>query len=138
MKQSYAFALAAILVVTPLAVQAQGLVGGAERGAAEGDRAAGPVGAVVGGAVGAAAGTVGGILGADERPRFREYALREHPHSYRYSDDFRVGAVLPTQGVEYYPVPPEYRVRPGLEYTVVNDHPVLIDARTRQIVEILD
>jgi len=138
MKKLYAVALAAVLVATPLAVQAQGLVGGAERGAAEGDRAAGPVGAVVGGAVGAAAGTVGGILGVDERPRFREYALHEHHHSYRYSDDFRVGAVLPAQGVEYYPVPPEYRVRPGLEYAIVNDHPVLIDAQTRQIVEILD
>jgi len=138
MKRSYAFALAAVLVASPLAVQAQGLVGGAERGAHEGDRAAGPVGAVVGGAVGAAAGTVGGILGADERPRFREYALREHRHSYRYDDDFRIGAVLPTEGVQYYDVPPEYRVRQGLEYTIINDHPVLVDARTRQIVEILD
>jgi hypothetical protein len=138
MKNSYAIALAAALVATPLAAQAQGLVVGAERGAAQGDRAAGPVGAVVGGAVGAAAGTVGGILGLDERPRFREYAIHEHHPSYRYTEDFRDGAILPEQGVEYYEVPPEYRVRPGLQYAIVNDHPVLVDPQTRRIVEILD
>ncbi len=47
----------------PVAVQAQGLIGGAEEGAHRGNRAAGPVGAVVGGAIGAGVGTVNGALG---------------------------------------------------------------------------
>jgi len=90
----------------PVAAQAQGTVRGAQDGAAVGDRAAGPVGAVVGGAVGAAVGTVGGILGVEDRPRFREYVVHERLPSYRYSDDFRVGVVLPESGVTYYDVLP--------------------------------
>jgi len=122
----------------PVAAQAQGTVRGAEEGAAEGGRAAGPLGAIVGGAIGAATGTVGGILGADDRPRFREYVVRERRPSYRYNEDLRVGVVLPESGVTYYEVPPEYRAPAGYRYTVVNDRPVLIESRTRRIVEIID
>lgn len=133
-----AYALAAFLIVTPFAAEAQGLVGGAERGADQGDRAAGPIGAIVGGAVGAAAGTVGGILGLDQRPRFHEYVVRENHPSYRYDHDPRNGDTLPDQGIEYYQVPAEYKVPPGLRYAIVNNHPVLVDPQTRRIVEILD
>ena len=125
-------------LVLPVAAQAQGTVRGAEEGAAEGGRAAGPLGAIVGGAIGAAAGTVGGILGVDDRPRFREYVARERRPSYRYNEDLRVGVVLPDSGVTYYEVPPEYRAPAGYRYTVVNDRPVLIESRTRRIVEIID
>ena len=122
----------------PLAAQAQGTVRGAEEGAAEGGRAAGPLGAIVGGAVGAATGTVGGILGVDDRPRFREYVVRERRPSYRYNQDLRVGVVLPESGVTYYDVPAEYHAPPGYRYAYVNDRPVLIEMRTRRIVEIVD
>jgi Protein of unknown function (DUF1236) len=121
----------------PFAAQAQGTVRGAQEGAAAGDRAAGPLGAVVGGTVGAAVGTVGGILGVQERPRFREYAVRERRPSYHYDSDFRVGVVLPESGVTYYEVPAEYNA-PGYRYTYVNDRPVLVDPRTRRVVEIID
>ena len=109
-----------------------------ERGAAEGDRAAGPIGGIVGGAVGAATGTVGGILGVGERPRFHDYVMQEHRSSYRYGDDLRVGAILPESGVSYYDVPPEYKVRPGYRYTIVNDRTVLVDPVTRRVVEVID
>jgi hypothetical protein len=122
----------------PLTAQAQGTIRGAEEGAAEGGRAAGPLGAIVGGAIGAATGTVGGILGVDDRPRFREYVVRERRPSYRYDNDVRVGVVLPESGVTYYDVPPEYRAPPGYRYTIVNDRPVLIEPRTRRIVEIIE
>ena len=125
------------LVAIPLAAQAQGTVRGAQEGAEVGGRAAGPLGAVVGGTVGAATGTVGGILGVEERPRFREYVVREHIPSYRYEQELRVGAVLPEQGVTYYEVPAEYHVT-GYRYTYVNDHPVLVEPRTRRVVEIID
>ena len=101
-------------------------------------RAAGPLGAIVGGAIGAATGTVGGILGADDRPRFREYVVRERRPSYRYDNDVRVGVVLPESGVTYYDVPAEYRAPPGYRYTIVNDRPVLIEPRTRRIVEVIE
>jgi Protein of unknown function (DUF1236) len=121
----------------PMGAQAQGTVRGAQEGAARGDRDAGPIGAVVGGAVGAVTGTVGGILGVGDRPRFREYVVRERVPSYRYDDDFRVGAVLPESGVTYYDVPADYHVT-GYRYTYVNDHPVLVDPQTRRIVQIID
>ena len=126
-----------VLALLPMAAQAQGTVRGAEQGARQGERDAGPVGAVVGGALGAAAGTVGGILGVDDRPRFRTYVVEQRVPSYRYESDFRVGAVLPEQGVTYYEVPADYHVT-GYRYTYVNDHAVLVDPRTRQIVQIID
>ena len=138
MRKTLFISLAALaLVASPLAAQAQGTVRGAQEGAAEGGRAAGPLGAVVGGTVGAATGTVGGILGVEDRPRFREYVVRERVPSYRYEHELRVGAILPEQGVTYYEVPAEYHVT-GYRYTYVNEHPVLVEPRTRRIVEIID
>jgi len=85
-----------------------------------------------------ATGTVGGILGVDDRPRFREYTVRERRPSYRYENDVRVGVVLPEAGVTYYDVPAEYHAKPGYRYTIVNDRPVLVEPRTRRIVEIVE
>jgi hypothetical protein len=131
--------LVAVLAIMsfPAVANAQGTLRGAEEGAEAGGRAAGPLGAIVGGAVGAATGTVGGILGVDDRPRFREYVVRERRPSYRYSEDVRVGTVLPESGVTYYEVPAEYHA-PNYRYTYVNERPVLVDPRTRRIVEIID
>ena len=125
------------LTALPFAAQAQGTVRGAQEGAEAGGRAAGPLGAVVGGTVGAATGTVGGILGVQDRPRFREYVVREHIPSYRYEHELRVGAVLPEQGVTYYDVPAEYHVT-GYRYAYINEHPVLVEPRTRRVVEIIE
>jgi hypothetical protein len=122
----------------PIAAQAQGGVpGGIEQGARDGERAAGPVGAIVGGTVGGVVGGVAGILGVDQRPRFRSYVVEQHRPSYRYREEVRVGAVLPEAGVTYYDVPQEYGVR-DYRYTVVNDRTVLVDPRSRRIVEIVE
>jgi hypothetical protein len=124
-------------LLIPACSLAQGTVRGAEEGAEQGGQAGGPVGAIIGGAVGAAIGTVGGILGVHDRPRFREYVVRQHQPSYRYSEELRVGAVLPERAVTYYDVPAEYHA-PGYRYTYVNERPVLVEPRTRHIVEIID
>ena len=121
----------------PLGAAAQPIERGATEGAAEGGAAAGPPGAIVGGVLGGAAGAVRGILGADQRPRFHEYVVREHRPSYRVREEVRVGAVLPEAGVTYYEVPAEYGVR-GYRYTVVNDRTVIVDPRTRRVVEVID
>lgn len=118
-------------------VQAQGLERGAREGADRGGMIAGPLGAVVGGAVGAAVGTANGILGIDRRARFRVYALGERRPSFAYAGPVRVGTVLPDDGVVYYDVPTEFAL-PNYNYTVVNDHPVLVDPRTRRVVEVID
>ena len=126
-------AAAMVAVMIPIAANAQGVPGGAAQGAREGERAAGPVGAVVGGVIGG----VAGVLGVDERPRFRSYAVEQHRPSYTYSEDVRTGVVLPEAGVTYYEVPQEYGVR-DYRYTVVNGRTVLVDPRTRRIVEVIE
>ncbi|WP_092117931.1 DUF1236 domain-containing protein [Bradyrhizobium erythrophlei] len=133
----FAAAAVAVAVLFPIATHAQGVPGGVERGARDGERAAGPVGAVVGGAVGGVVGGVAGILGVDQRPRFHSYVVEQRRPSYQYREDLRVGAVLPEEGVNYYDVPPEYGAR-EYRYTVVNGRTVLVEPRTRRIVEIVE
>ena len=130
-------ALMAASLFLPLAAQAQGIVGGAAEGSRQGAEAAGPIGGVLGGVAGGVAGGIAGLLGVDQRPRFREYVVREPVPSYRYSDDIRVGTVLPQSGVVYREVPAEYGVQ-GYNYTIVNDRPVLVEPRTRRIVQIIE
>ena len=125
------------IVAMPVMAQAQGVPGGIEQGAREGERAAGPLGAVVGGTIGGVVGGVAGILGVDQRPRFHRYVVEQRRPSYHYREDVRVGVVLPEHGVTYYEVPPEYGAR-GYRYTVVNDRTVLVDPRTRRIVEVVE
>ena len=136
-RKTFAAAFLSAAIIAPLSASAQGVEGGVDRGAREGERAAGPVGAIVGGTIGGVVGGVAGVLGVDARPRFRHYVVEEHRPSYRYEGDVRAGAVLPEAGVTYYEVPPEYGVR-DYRYTVVNDRPVLVDPRTRRIVEVVE
>ncbi len=129
-------ALVAVLAIPSLAL-AQGVPGGAAQGARDGERAAGPVGAVVGGVIGGVVGGVAGVLGVDARPRFRSYVVEQRRPSYQYREEVRVGVVLPEDGVTYYEVPQEYGVR-DYRYTVVNGRTVLVEPRTRRIVEIVE
>lgn len=129
-------AIVATLAV-PAIAQAQGVPGGIERGSREGERAAGPVGAIVGGTIGGVVGGVNGVLGIDQRPRFRTYVGEQRRPSYSYNNDVRVGAVLPGDGVTYYDVPQEYGAS-EYRYTVVNGRTVLVEPRTRRIVEIVE
>lgn len=128
---------AIVSLALPVLAQAQGVPGGIDRGSREGERAAGPIGAIVGGVIGGVVGGVNGVLGVDERPRFRTYVVEQRRPSYQYREDVRVGVVLPDEGVTYYDVPPEYGVRDH-RYTVVNGRTVLVEPRTRRIVEIVE
>ena len=146
-------ALVAGLAALPIAAQAQvvqGTVNGAQQGAATGSDAAGPVGGIVGGAVGAgvgaatgavgtATGIVGSIFGTNDRPRFHEYVQEQNYPSYTWSRGVRVGAVLPRSGVTYYPIPTDYQSAHGrYRYARVNDRTVIVDPRTRRIVDVVD
>jgi hypothetical protein len=125
--------LFACLVPIPVIAQS-GATTGAVTGAVGGAVVGGPVGAVVGGVGGA---VVGGVIDGASRPRFHEYVVREKRPSYRYDREVAVGAELPSEGVNYYDVPPEYGVK-EYQYTIINGHTVLVNPRTRQIVEIID
>lgn len=74
---------------------------------------------------------------ADQRPAFREYIVRERVPNYTISERVVVGGVLPETGVTYYDVPQTYGVTP-YRYTVVNGQTVLVEPRSRRIVQVVD
>lgn len=78
----------------------------------------------------------GGTMISDE-PAFRNYVMTQHVRSYRYREPVEVGTVLPARGVMYRAVPSEYGA-PGYRYTVVNDEAVIVEPRTRRVVEIIE
>ncbi len=108
-------------------------LGGAAVGAVGGAIVGGPVGAVVGGVGGA---IVGGVVG-NQQPRFREYVAQERRPSYQWDERVAVGAELPPDGVTYWQVPAEYGAG-DYRYTVVNGQTVLVDPRTRRIVQVVN
>jgi hypothetical protein len=124
---------AVLAMISAPALAQSGAASGAATGVVGGAIVGGPVGAVVGGAAGA---IVGG-LADDQRPRFRQYVVQQHRPSYRYQEQVRVGAVLPESGVTYYEVPEEYGAR-EYRYTIINDRPVLVEPRTRRIVQVIE
>jgi hypothetical protein len=73
----------------------------------------------------------------EQRPAFREYVIREHIPAYSVPDRVIVGGVLPETGVTYYDVPQTFGATP-YRYTVVNGQTVLVEPRTRRIVQIID
>jgi Protein of unknown function (DUF1236) len=103
---------------TPIAAQAQ----------------SGTVGIVRGGGV--AIEDIDGIA-VDQRPAFREYIVRERVPNYSIPDRVIVGGVLPETGVTYYDVPQTFGITP-YRYTVVNGRTVLVEPRTRRIVQVIE
>lgn len=79
----------------------------------------------------------GGIITEDERPRFRQYIVEERVPSYSVETPVRVGTVLPESGVTYYDVPQRYGAT-SYRYTVVNDRPILVEPRTRRVMQVID
>ena len=76
-------------------------------------------------------------IAVDQRPAFREYVVRERIPSYTVPDRVIVGGVLPDAGVRYYEVPQTFGATP-YRYTVVNGRTVLIEPRSRRIVQVVE
>ncbi|HET7086427.1 MAG TPA: DUF1236 domain-containing protein [Rhizomicrobium sp.] len=76
-------------------------------------------------------------IAVDQRPAFREYIIRERVPSYSIPDRVIVGGVLPETGVIYYDVPQTFGVTP-YRYTVVNGQTVLVEPRSRRIVQVVE
>jgi hypothetical protein len=105
-------------LVTPIAAQAQGAVTtGVARGPVVVDDMDG--------------------IAVDQRPAFREYIIRERVPNYTIPDRVIVGGVLPETGVTYYDVPQSFGVTP-YRYTVVNGRTVLVEPRSRRIVQVVE
>jgi hypothetical protein len=78
-----------------------------------------------------------GIIDEDERPRFRRYIVEERVPSYSVDTPLRVGTVLPEAGVTYYDVPQQFGAT-TYRYTVVNDRPLLVEPRTRRVMQVIE
>jgi hypothetical protein len=78
-----------------------------------------------------------GIINEDERPRFRRYIVEERVPSYSVDTPVRVGTVLPEAGVTYYDVPQQFGAT-TYRYTVVNDRPLLVEPRTRRVMQVIE
>jgi hypothetical protein len=76
-------------------------------------------------------------IAVDQRPAFREYIVRERVPNYTIPDRVIVGGVLPESGVTYYDVPQTYGATP-YRYTVVNGRTVLVEPRSRRIVQVVE
>ncbi len=77
----------------------------------------------------------GGIT-ASLVPRFRTYVMTNEMPSYSYGETVSIGAVLPESGVTYREVPAEFGAT-SYQYTVVNGTPVIVEPRTRRVVQII-
>ena len=76
-------------------------------------------------------------IAVDRRPAFREYVIREQVPTFTMPDRVVVGGVLPQAGITYYDVPQTFGAT-TYRYTVVNGQTVLVEPRTRRIVQVLD
>ena len=76
-------------------------------------------------------------IGPDQRPAFREYVVRERVPTFTIPGRVIVGGVLPDAGITYYDVPQTYGAT-TYRYTVVNGQTVLVEPRTRRIVQVID
>jgi len=73
----------------------------------------------------------------EQRPAFREYVVRERVPTFTIPDRVIVGNVLPEAGITYYDVPQTYAATP-YRYTVVNGQTVLVEPRSRRIVQVVE
>ena len=78
-----------------------------------------------------------GGIAVEQRPAFREYVVRERVPTYTIPDRVIVGGVLPEAGITTYDVPQTYGATP-YRYTVVNGQTVLVEPRSRRVVQVID
>ncbi|CCD98612.1 DUF1236 domain-containing protein [Bradyrhizobium sp. STM 3809] len=77
------------------------------------------------------------VITVERRPEFREYVVRERVPNYVIPDRVVVGTVLPESGVTYYDVPQRFGATP-YRYTVVNGETVLVEPRSRRIIQVVE
>jgi hypothetical protein len=125
-------AILAILVL-PLAAHAQPAGGAAAQGGlATGAATGAPKEA--GGAVDAAASA---ILSPDQSMKIHQYARKEKTPSVNVTEKLAVGAIPPIKA-ELYPLPADIGVKGDYRYSVVNDHMVLVEAKTHKVAQIIN
>lgn len=71
------------------------------------------------------------------QPRFREYIVQENVPNYTVQGPVVVGTILPEIGVTFYDVPQQYGAN-RYRYTRVNDRTILVEPRTRRVIQVID
>jgi hypothetical protein len=79
----------------------------------------------------------GPAIAVEQRPAFRDYVVEQRVPAFSIPDRVIVGATLPETGVTYYDVPQRFGAT-TYRYTVVNGATVLVEPRSRRIVEVMD
>jgi hypothetical protein len=79
----------------------------------------------------------GNGIAVEQRPAFRDYVIRERVPTYTVPDRVIVGGVLPEAGITYYDVPQTYGATP-YRYTLVNGQTVLVEPRSRRVVQVIE
>jgi hypothetical protein len=90
-----------------------------------------------GGSTVGVSGPVVEIIRDEQLPTFRRYVVEERVPSYAIPERVIVGSTLPDAGVVYYDVPERFGAT-TYRYTVVNNRTVLVDPRSRQIMQVID
>ncbi|MDA9408382.1 MULTISPECIES: DUF1236 domain-containing protein [unclassified Bradyrhizobium] len=76
-------------------------------------------------------------IAVEQRPAFRDYVVEQRVPAFHIPDRVVVGATLPETGITYYDVPQRFGAT-TYRYTVVNGETVLVEPRSRRIVEVMD
>ncbi|MCP3471951.1 DUF1236 domain-containing protein [Bradyrhizobium sp. CCGUVB1N3] len=76
-------------------------------------------------------------IAVEQRPAFRDYVVEQRVPAFSVPDRIVVGSVLPETGITYYDVPQRFGPT-TYRYTVVNGETVLVEPRSRRIVELID
>ena len=79
----------------------------------------------------------GPAIAVEQRPAFRDYVVEQRVPAFSIPDRVAVGATLPEAGVTYYDVPQRFGAT-TYRYTVVNGATVLVEPRSRRVVEVMD
>ena len=128
-KRTISFGATLAILALPLAVHAQPTGGMAGAGAA--------TSTATRAATAKPEGAGGTLLSATQSAKVHEYVMKERRPSVKVTEKTAVGTVLPI-GVELYPLPADLGVKGDYRYGVVNEHIVLVDAKTRKITQMIN
>ncbi|WOJ91171.1 DUF1236 domain-containing protein [Methylocapsa polymorpha] len=128
-KRLVSFGAILAIFALPLAVHAQPTGGAAGAGES--------TGTATRALAGAPEGAGGAVLSADQSAKIHEYVMKEKRPSIKVMEKVAVGAILPPS-IELYPLPADLGVKSDYRYSLVNEHTVLVEAKTHKVTQIIN
>lgn len=79
------------------------------------------------------------VIQAIDRDSLRQDVIDEQADWPSYhQDDLRAGAILPDTEMIYFELPPKYHVPSNYRYAYVNDQTVIVELKSRRIVDVIN